>query len=61
MPSIYISENGDDKKEGTLHAPIRSWHRRLQLKTGNDEIVIIGDSEATIARLYAEIEQRKKI
>jgi hypothetical protein len=60
MPSIYISEDGDDNNEGTLHAPIYSWHRRLRLKTGNDEIVIIGDSEATISRLHAEIKQREK-
>jgi hypothetical protein len=40
--------------------PFRSWRRYLQLKTGHDEIVILGDSEKTILRLSEEIAASKK-
>jgi hypothetical protein len=39
--------------------PIRSWHRFLQLKSGNDEIVILGQREPTKFRLIAEIDTRE--
>jgi len=57
MPMIFISEAGDDKNSGlSPRRPIHSWRRRLELKTGEDELVIVGNDEATIARLAAEIE-----
>lgn len=57
MPMIFIAESGDDKNSGlSPRRPIHSWRRRLELKTGEDELVIVGNDEATIARLAAEIE-----
>jgi len=54
---IFISEAGDGKNSGlSARRPIHSWRRRLELKTGEDELVIVGNDEATIARLAAEIE-----
>jgi hypothetical protein len=54
MQRIFISDNGDDNNDGLIaHMPIRSWRRYLQLKTGHDEIVILGDSEKL--RLSEEI------
>ncbi|MGC2409369.1 MAG: hypothetical protein WA441_05095 [Methyloceanibacter sp.] len=61
MQRIFISDNGDDNNDGlTPLTPIRSWQQRLKLKTGNDEIVILGDSEKTILRLSEEIAPRDK-
>jgi hypothetical protein len=60
MPTIYLSENGDDKNDGlTEITPIHSWERYLQLKTGNDKITIMGDPQKTIARLRREIKGKK--
>jgi hypothetical protein len=60
MTTIYISDKGDDKNDGlTQQTPIRSWHRYLKLKTGNDGIVILGDPEKTIRRLKKEIAATK--
>ena len=43
MPMIFISESGDDKNSGlSPRRPIHSLHRRLELKTGEDELVIVG-------------------
>ena len=56
MQRIFISEKGDDENDGlTPLTPIRSWRQYLKLKTGNDEIVIVGNSEKTIVRLSKEI------
>ena len=61
MPMIFISDSGDDKNSGlSPRRPIHSWHRRLELKTGEDELVIVGNDEATIARLASEIEAMTK-
>jgi hypothetical protein len=61
MQRVFISDNGDDNNDGLIaHMPIRSWRRYLQLKTGHDEIVILGDSEKTILRLSEEIAASKK-
>ena len=62
MPKIFVSDAGDDKNDGRSDAtPIRSWARVLELKTGNDEIHIIGASfEATKLRLIAEAKKRYK-
>jgi hypothetical protein len=56
MQRIFISDSGDDDNDGlTPLTRIRSWRQRLKLKTGNDEIIILGDSEKTIIRLSEEI------
>ena len=59
MPNdIHLADNGDDKNDGTENSPIKSWDRRMTLKTGNDRLIILGDSEKTIQRLYKEIHDR---
>ena len=61
MPKIFVSDNGDDKNDGRNDlTPIRSWRRVLQLKTGNDEIVILSAAEPTRLRLIAEVEGKEK-
>jgi hypothetical protein len=59
MHKIFISDSGDDANTGEKDTPIYSWNRFLQLKNGKEAIVILGDVEATIARLTAEIEARR--
>jgi hypothetical protein len=61
MPRIFVSDNGDDKNDGaTEYTPIRSWGRCLQLKSGNDQIFILGFGEPTRLRLIADVEKREK-
>lgn len=51
MQRILISDSSDDDNDGlTALTPIRSWQQRLKLKTGHDEMVILGDTEKTIVR-----------
>jgi hypothetical protein len=60
MATIYISDKGDDKNDGlTENTPIHSWGRYLKLKTGSDQITILGDAEKTITRLRREIKGKK--
>jgi hypothetical protein len=59
MPVIFISDSGDDKNDGlTESMPIYSWHQYLRLKSADDQIVIMGNKETTIARLKAEIDAK---
>jgi hypothetical protein len=61
MQRIFISDNGDDNNDGlTPLTPIRSWRQYLKLKTGHDEIVILGGNDKTIIRLSEEISARSK-
>ena len=59
MPKIYVSDSGNDENDGSEGKPIRTWKRYLKLKTGNDEIVILGDSEKVIRRLNKEIKGKQ--
>ena len=59
MPKIYVSDSGNDENDGSEGKPIRTWNRYLKLKTGNDEIVILGDSEKVIRRLNKEIKGKQ--
>jgi hypothetical protein len=38
----------------------RSWARYLKIKTGNDNVVLMGNPETILKRLYAEIEKRNQ-
>ena len=61
MRNIYISDAGKDENDGlTSKAPIRSWARYLKIKTGNDNVVLMGSPETILKRLYAEIEKRNQ-
>ena len=59
MPEIFISDSGDDKNDGLRENRIHSWERYLQLKTGNDRIIILGDAEKIIKRLRKEIKKKE--
>ena len=59
-PKIYVSDSGNDENDGSEGKPIRTWKRYLKLKTGNDEIVILGDPEKVIRRLNKEIKKGKQ-
>ena len=60
MQKVFISERGDDKNTGfEKDDPIYSWKRFLQLKSGKEAIVILGDHEATITKLVAEMEAKR--
>jgi hypothetical protein len=59
MRNIYISDTGKDEQDGlTSKTPIRSWERYLKIKSGNDNLVLIGNPETILQRLHAEIEKR---
>jgi hypothetical protein len=61
MTAVFISDFGDDKNDGCHEdTPIYSWARSLKLKSGHDQIRIVGNVEAIIARLKAEIDARNK-
>jgi hypothetical protein len=61
MRNIYISDAGKDENDGfTSKTPIRSWARYLKIKTGNDNVVLMGNPETILKRLYAEIEKRNQ-
>jgi hypothetical protein len=61
MTAVFISDFGDDKNDGSHEdTPIYSWARYLKLKSGHDQIRIVGNVEATIARLKAEIDAWNK-
>jgi hypothetical protein len=56
------SDSGNDKNDGlTEKTPIRSWQRFIQLCEGNDEIIIMGDSDTGKMRLIAEIDKKGRI
>ena len=58
MRNIYISDAGKDENDRlTSKTPIRSWARYLKIKTGNDNVVLMGNPETILKRLYAEIEK----
>ena len=60
MRNIYISDIGKDEQDGlTSKTPIRSWARYLKIKSGNDNLVLMGNPESVLQRLYAEIEKRE--
>jgi hypothetical protein len=49
------------KNDGlTSKTPIRSWARYLKIKTGNENVVLMGNPETILKRLYAEIEKRNQ-
>jgi hypothetical protein len=59
MRNIYISDEGKDENDAlTSKTPIRSWGRYLKIKTGGDNLVLMGNAETILQRLYAEIEKR---
>ena len=61
MRNIYISDAGKDENDGlTSKTPIRSGARYLKIKTGNDNVVLMGNPETILKRLYAEIEKRNQ-
>ena len=61
MRNIYISDTGKDDQDGlTSKTPIHSWARYLKIKSGSDNLVLIGDPETILKRLYAEIEKRMR-
>ena len=46
MRNIYISDTGKDEQDGlTSKTPIRSWERYLKIKSGNDNLVLMGNPE----------------
>ena len=48
MRNIYISDTGKDEQDGlTSKTPIRSWARYLKIKSGNDNLVLMGNPEAS--------------
>ena len=49
------------RRTGRTHeqTPIRSWARYLKIKSGNDNLVLMGNPESVLQRLYAEIEKRE--
>ena len=53
------TDSGNDENDGSEGKPIRTWKRYLKLKTGNDEIVILGDPEKVIRRLNKEIKGKQ--
>jgi len=58
LRNIYISDTGKDEQDGlTSKTPIRSWARYLKIKSGNDNLVLMGNPESVLQRLYAEIEK----
>jgi hypothetical protein len=62
MRKIYVSDSGNDKNDGlTEKTPIRSWQRFIQLCEGNDEIIIMGDSDTGKMRLIAEIDKKGRL
>jgi hypothetical protein len=61
MRNIYISDTGKDEHDGlTSKTPIRSWARYLKIKSGNDNLVLMGNPETILQRLHAEIEKRNQ-
>jgi hypothetical protein len=61
MQRIFIGDNGDDNNDGlTPLTPIGSWQEYLNLKTGHDEIVILGGNDKAIIRLSEEISASAK-
>jgi hypothetical protein len=62
MRKIYVSDSGNDKDDGlTEKTPIRSWQRFIQLREGNDEIIIMGDADTGKMRLIAEIDKKGRL
>ena len=62
MRKIYVSDSGNDKNDGlTEKTPIRSWQRFIQLCEGNDEIIIMGDSDTGKMRIIAEIDKKGRL
>ena len=61
MRNIYISDAGKEENDGfTSETPIRSWAGYAKIKTGNDNVVLMGNPETILKRLYAEIEKRNQ-
>ena len=61
MRNIYVSDAGKDENDGlTSKTPIRSWARYLKVKSGNDNLVLLGSPETILQRLYTEIEKHNK-
>ena len=61
MRNIYVSDTGKDENDGlTSKTPIRSWARYLKVKSGNDNLVLLGNPETILQRLYTEIEKHNQ-
>lgn len=62
MRKIYVSDSGNDKDDGlTEKTAIRSWQRFIELCEGNDEIIIMGNTETGKMRLIAEIDKKGRV
>jgi len=58
MTRIYVSDKGDDNSDGlTRETAVYSWERAAKLCDGNSQV---DTSEASMQRLYAEVERRRK-
>jgi hypothetical protein len=59
MPTIYISEAGDDRQDGlTPETAVRSWRRASALSGGNSQLHLM--DVRTLECLTKEIEIRNR-
>ena len=54
MRTVYISNRGDDKNEGTIDKPVYSWKRAKEVQGGNDNITVRFLDKASAIRCKKE-------
>jgi hypothetical protein len=54
MRTVYVSNRGDDKNDGTIDKPVYSWKRAKEVQGGNDNIAVRFLDKASAIRCKKE-------
>jgi hypothetical protein len=57
MKTVYVSNRGDDKNDGTIDKPVYSWRRAKEIQDGDNEISMRFLDRASAIRCKKEAER----